>query len=72
VEKEQVGELVNIVNVFMMKYVPKYREEFELEKVPLFSNTNIARLIELFFNWLTNKKYLAHKVRINESYSFSD
>jgi len=57
--------LVHIINIFMLQYVPKYREEFELGKAHLFSNSNIAKLIELFFNWLTNKKYLAHKVRIN-------
>jgi hypothetical protein len=52
----------------MMKKVPKYREEYQLEKVPLFSNSNVARLIELFFNWLTNKKYLGHRVKINEKF----
>ena len=54
----------------MLNYAPKFRKEYELEKVPLFNNKNLAQLIELFFNWLTNKKYLGHKVKINENYHF--
>jgi len=49
----------------MAKLIPKYRKEFELDKVPLFCNANVAKLIEHFFNWLTNKKYLCCKLRIN-------
>lgn len=55
----------------MMKLLPRYRKEYELDKVPLFLNNNAAKLIEHFFIWLTNKKYLCYKIRINESYNFS-
>lgn len=54
----------------MLHYVPKYRKSLELESVPLFQDKKMVKLIELFFNWLMNKKYLAHKVKINDSYSF--
>lgn len=62
---------MNIINPFMMKLLPRYRKEYELDKVPLFLNNNAAKLIEHFFIWLTNKKYLCYKIRINESYNFS-
>lgn len=70
-ELQQVGALISVINVFMVKYMPRLREEYELEKVPLFNSGNMAKLIELFFNWLTNKKYLAHKVRINQQYTYA-
>jgi hypothetical protein len=55
----------------MLKLIPRYRREFELERVPLFGNANVARLTEHFFNWLTNKKYLSCKLRVNEQYNFA-
>jgi hypothetical protein len=65
VSKEQIRDVINVINGFMMKKMPKYRKEYELQRVPLFSSKNVAKLIELFFDWLTNKKYLCHRVRIN-------
>ena len=41
-----------------------------MEGVALFADGALSRLVELFFNWLTNKKYLGVKVRINDKYSF--
>jgi hypothetical protein len=70
VEREPIRNIVNIINPFMLRQVPRYRTEFQLEKVPLFSNNNISRLIEHFFNWLTNKKYLCFKVKINDGFNF--
>ena len=70
VEREPIRNIVNIINTFMLKHVPRYRTDFQLEKVPLFSNANISRLIEHFFNWLTNKKYLSFKLKINEAFNF--
>lgn len=45
VELEEVGSLIALVNTFILQYVPRYRRELELEKVPLFQDKNIARLI---------------------------
>ena len=66
-----MSALVPLVNKFMLQHIPRYRKEMELEGVALFSDKNILRLIELFFNWLTHKKYLNHKIRINEHYTSS-
>lgn len=63
-----IRNIVGLVNPFLMKKIPKYRQEYQLEQAPLFYNSNVAKLIELFFNWLTNKKYLGHRVKINDKY----
>ena len=54
----------------MLKYLKRYKKEYPLAEVPLFKTPNIAKLIEHFFNWLTNKKYLAYKIKINDNFSF--
>lgn len=69
-EKEPIKNIINIINPFMIKFLPKYRKEHDLDKVPLFANNNVTKLVEHFFAWLTNKKYLAFKIRVNEQYSF--
>jgi hypothetical protein len=69
---EPIRNIVNIINSFMVKSVPKYRIDYQLEQITLFSNPNIARLIEHFFNWLTNKKYLCHRIRINDNFNFDE
>ncbi len=56
----------------MIKYLPKYKVEYEFDKIPLFFSNNAAKLIEHFFAWLTNKKYLAFKIKINDSFTFAD
>ena len=56
----------------MTKFLPKYKMEYEFEKIPLFYSHNAAKLIEHFFAWLTNKKYLAFKIKINETFAFAD
>ena len=54
----------------MLKYLKRYKKEYPLAEVLLFKTPNIAKLIEHFFNWLTNKKYLAYKIKINDNFSF--
>ena len=56
----------------MMTLFPKYKKEYALEKVHLFTNPNLAKLIELFFTWLTNRKYLCFKLKINEKYNMNE
>jgi hypothetical protein len=72
VELERIRNIVTIINPFMTKFLPKYKVEYDFEKIPLFFSSNAAKLVEHFFTWLTNKKYLAYKVRINENFAFAD
>lgn len=72
VEVERIRNIINIINPFMTKFLPKYKKEYDFEKIPLFFGGNAAKLIEHFFTWLTNKKYLAFKIKINENFVFAD
>jgi hypothetical protein len=72
VELERIRNVINIINPFMTRFLPRYKKEYDFEKIPLFYANNAAKLMEHFFTWLTNKKYLAYKIRINDSFAFSE
>ena len=70
VEGLSVKRLPEVVNQLMCQWLPTFRSKHKLEAVALFGESSMARLVELFFNWLTMKKYLDCKVRINSKYCF--
>lgn len=70
VQDESIKNIVNLVNKFYLHNVPKYKMEYGLESVSLFKNANCAKLIELFCNWLTMRKYISNKIRVDEQYPF--
>lgn len=44
------------------------RAKEKLEDIILFNDRQMGLLLEYFFNWLTQKKYLAVKIKMNERY----
>jgi hypothetical protein len=56
---------VYYANDFLTKILPEFRTSEHLEELQVFSEKEMAKLLEFFFNWLTQKKYLAVKVRLN-------
>ena len=45
VETEPIRNIVNVINDFVLKYLPKYRQEAELERAFLLENNTAIKLI---------------------------
>ncbi len=65
-KQQPIRNVVNFINIFILNYYPKYYEEYDLKGMTFFMPENIKKFMELFFNWLTIKKYICYKVKINQ------
>lgn len=59
---------MNYANDFLLHALPEFRAEENLGDLPIFQQREMAKLLEYFFNWLTQKKYLSVKVKLNEKF----
>jgi hypothetical protein len=59
---------VDIVNVFILDYFPKYVEEFSLQQKEFFQIKHIIKVMEYLFTWMLMKKYSGHKIRRNDEF----
>jgi hypothetical protein len=68
IKEEPIQNIVYYANDFLTKILPEFRTSENLEDLQIFTEKDMAKLLEYFFNWLTQKKYLTVKVRLNERY----
>lgn len=63
-----IQQIVNYACIFLTHSLPNMRDREKLDDVVLFSDRQMGRLLEYFFNWLTQKRYLSVKIKMNERY----
>jgi hypothetical protein len=67
-KEEPIQKIVEYVNLFLLYTLPEFRETEKVNDFKIFSEHVMARLLELFYNWLTMKKYLAVKIKMNKKF----
>lgn len=68
IKTNNVKDIVDFVNPFVLNYLPKYITEYGLQNREFFQAKHIMKVIEYLFNWLLMKKYTGHKLTRNSEY----